>query len=121
MGKFGKLIKTLRVTSEKTLREVAEQLGISVSNLSDIEHGRRKPFGQSAVIKFVEIVGGSEQELLMLAAKERMSIEIPTSRGERVNELAFSLARAESSTFEDEEIQDKINKLLEALKKKGIK
>lgn len=121
MGKFGTLIKTLRVESEKTLREVAKHLGISVSNLSDIEHGRRKPFGQTEIEKFIQLVGGERRHLLKLAAQEHDSIEIPTSRGERVNELAFSLARAESSAFDDEEVQEKISKLLEALNKKGLK
>lgn len=95
MPKFGRRIQDLRIDSGKTLREVAEVLDVKISYLSDIEHGRKKPFAPELLNKFVKFIGCDGNELQYLAVRERDSIEIPLSRGSnKINELAFALARS---------------------------
>jgi transcriptional regulator with XRE-family HTH domain len=43
MRTFGQVIRERRIKNKQTLREVAEYVGITISNLSDIEHGLRRP------------------------------------------------------------------------------
>ena len=40
---FGKDVRKMRTEHEITLRELANEMGISVGYLSDLESGRRKP------------------------------------------------------------------------------
>lgn len=40
---FGQVFKDARKKAEKTLRETAEHIGMSIGNISDIEHSRRRP------------------------------------------------------------------------------
>lgn len=118
MGKFGRLIKKIRISSDKTLREVAEVLEVGVSYLSDVEQGRRKPFTPDLIGRFAGFVGADEDELRQLAMKERRQIEIPVNKGEQVNVLAYSLARADTSDFEDSDVAKTMDDLIKALERK---
>ena len=118
MGQFGELISQLRLQAEKTLREVASVIEISVSQLSDIEHGRRKPFSPPLIERFVQFVGGDRELLLKLAAKEHDAIEIPTGKSDGLNILAYALQRADPSALEDEHIKESIQRLVEDLERK---
>lgn len=77
--RFGAYIKSKRLKDERelTLKDVSNELGLSLSLLSDIEQGRRKPFDSEKIEKFCEFMKLSEEEkalLYDLAAKERGEI-----------------------------------------------
>lgn len=114
MTKFGARAKELRVRAGKTLREVADHLGVKVSYLSDVEHGRKKPFTPDVLNKFVGMIECGADDLQRLAAKERDSIEIPLMKGAgKVNELAFALARSIDSGMDEAQV----DAMLDMLKK----
>lgn len=112
MAKFGKHIQAIRVSANKTLREVAETLGIAVSYLSDVEHGRKKPFPPELLHRFAVEFNADQRVLQNLAAEARESIEIPL-RNQRLNDLAYALARSANSG-ETEELKNEIRRFLAA-------
>ena len=62
--RFGAFIKSRRQADprELTLRDVARFLGISISYLSDVEQGRRKPFDSARIEKFCFYLGLSDED-----------------------------------------------------------
>ncbi len=73
--RFGKFIKTKRLADKRelTLKDVADHLGISLTLLSDIENGRRKPFdGEKieAFCRYLELPDTDRSFLYDLAARE---------------------------------------------------
>ena len=54
--RFGAYIKSKRLKDERelTLKDMSQVLGLSLSMLSDIEQGRRKPFGSDKIDKFCQ-------------------------------------------------------------------
>ncbi len=98
MSKFGKRIKNARNDANLTLQEVATRLGLKVSYVSDVEHGRKKPFSPQILSLFALITSCNYLELQALAAQERDSIEISLkSKDQRLNDLAYALARSADS------------------------
>lgn len=107
MKNFGKEIQKLRVEANQTLREVAEALAIKISFLSDVEHGRKKPFKPSLLNKFVEHFNCDPKPLEKLAAKGRNSIEIELDdKNPVVSRLAFALARGGIDPIKAQEMLD---------------
>lgn len=121
MPLFSDLIKQLRRAHRKTLQEVADALELSVSLISDVEQGRRKPFENDKIFKLALLFKVEPTEMLNAAARDRNSIELPIDKGETFNALAFSLMRANSENLESEEtkrlMQELINSLQEGDKK----
>jgi len=77
--RFGEYIKKKRQDDprELTLSDMSKQLGISLSLLSDIENGRRKPFSAEKIEIFVSYLGLNAQEkaqLYDLASRENREI-----------------------------------------------
>ena len=73
--RFGEFIKAKRLADsrELTQKDVAEKLGISLTLLSDIEKGRRKPFDSAKIEAFCDFLGLSEfdrSRMYDLAARE---------------------------------------------------
>ena len=73
--RFGEFIKSKRLADsrELTLKDVAEKLGVSLSLLSDIEKGRRKPFDSARIEAFCAYLGLSDADqsrMYDLAARE---------------------------------------------------
>lgn len=71
MKTFGSVLKMARKTARKTLQEVADAAGISVSVISDIEHGRRIPPAKDRVEKIERLLGVKRHELCAIAEKEK--------------------------------------------------
>ena len=76
---FGSFIreKRLKTSEELTLRDMSERLGISLSFLSDIEHGRKKSFEPDKIEIFAEIVNLTPEEknlMYDLAARDTGAI-----------------------------------------------
>lgn len=62
--RFGEFIKAKRLADERelTLKDIAKELGLSLSMLSDIEQGRRKPFDSTRIEKFCEVLHLSDED-----------------------------------------------------------
>ena len=62
--RFGDFIRKIRLDDprELTLSDVAKQLGISVSFLSDIENRRRRPFSPEKIENFTKYFGLTDEE-----------------------------------------------------------
>lgn len=77
--RFGEYIKKKRLDDprEITLNSLSKILGISLTYLSDIEAGRKKPFDAKGIEKFCEYLNLSTDEkawLYDLAAKEKSTV-----------------------------------------------
>lgn len=73
--RFGEFIKSKRLADprELTLKDIAEKLGVSLSLLSDIEKGRRKPFDSAKIEAFCSYLNLSDADrsrMYDLAARE---------------------------------------------------
>ena len=73
--RFGEFIKAKRLADcrELTQKDVAAKLGISLTLLSDIEKGRRKPFDSAKIELFCDFLGLSDEDrsrMYDLAARE---------------------------------------------------
>ena len=65
--------KRISDSRELTLKDVARELGVSVSFASDVEQGRRKPYDEEKTEKLIEFFGLTEEEIALmndLAARE---------------------------------------------------
>lgn len=83
----GPLLREIRLRSQQTLNEFAERLGISASNLCDLESGRRIPSPKRAVA-IARKLGVSEEMMIEVALEGllgrdrlyyRVSIALPDS------------------------------------------
>ena len=77
--RYGQFLRSKRVgdSRELTLKDVAEELGVSVSFVSDVEQGRRKPYDEAKTQKLIEFLKLSEDDVALmydLAAKENSKI-----------------------------------------------
>ena len=77
--RYGQFLKKKRVSDrrELTLRDVAEELGVSVSFVSDVEQGRRKPFDEEKTQKLIDFLEFTEEDVALmydLAARENSRI-----------------------------------------------
>jgi len=73
--RFGEFIRAKRLADsrELTQKDVADQLGISLTLLSDIEKGRRKPFDSAKIETFCAFLGLTDADrsrMYDLAARE---------------------------------------------------
>lgn len=89
---FGGALRGARTAARKTLGDVARHMGVSISFLSDVEHGRRNPLDSQQITAVAAFLGVASQPLLVAAAKERQSVKISSQR-EDVLEVAAGLAR----------------------------
>lgn len=75
-GRFGQALRQLRTEKGVKLRDLSEQIGVSLPYLSDVERGRRDPLSNSRIQKVAEILGVNPLPLLEVATKERGRIVI---------------------------------------------
>jgi transcriptional regulator with XRE-family HTH domain len=73
--RYGQFLRTKRISDsrELTLKDVAGELGVSVSFVSDVEQGRRKPYDEEKTEKLIEFLKLTEEEIALmndLAARE---------------------------------------------------
>lgn len=103
---FGDALREYRRRAKKTLGEVAREVGRSVSYISDIEHGYRKPpRDTAAILAFARAVSGPPDEFLRRAALARRGgIEVHSEDPARM-ELAAALAR-QLNTISPEKVRE---------------
>lgn len=73
--RYGQFLRAKRISDsrELTMKDVARELGVSVSFASDVEQGRRKPYDEEKTEKLIEFFGLTEEEIALmndLAARE---------------------------------------------------
>ena len=66
--RYGQFLKAKRISDnrELTLKDVAAELGVSFSYVSDIEQGRRKPYDEAMTQKLIEFLHFSEEEIALI-------------------------------------------------------
>jgi transcriptional regulator with XRE-family HTH domain len=69
---MGKILISIRVGEEMTQAEFAKILGISRSNLCDIEKGRRFISAEMAA-KFAESLGDSKKQFIRIALQDQLN------------------------------------------------
>ena len=77
--RYGQFLRSKRIADsrELTLRDISDELGVSVSFVSDVEQGRRKPYDEEKTEKLVEFLKFTEEDIAMmydLAARENSRI-----------------------------------------------
>jgi transcriptional regulator with XRE-family HTH domain len=66
--RYGQFLRTKRISDsrELTLKDVAGELGVSVSFVSDVEQGRRKPYDEEKTEKLIEFLKLTEEEIALM-------------------------------------------------------
>ena len=77
--RYGQFLRSKRLSDsrELTLKDVAEELGVSISFVSDVEQGRRKPYDEPKTKKLIEFLKFTEEDIALmydLAARENSRI-----------------------------------------------
>lgn len=68
---FGSMLRTIRECDEMTLEAFAQKLGISRSNLCDIEHGR-KGVSLPRAARWAHVLGYPEKQFVTLALQAEL-------------------------------------------------
>lgn len=108
---FGEYIKhkRMRDSRELTLKDIAERLGLSISLLSDIEQGRRKPFDSDRIDLFCAELNLSDDDkahMYDLAAKARGEIPADiedTMMYSEIGDMARHALRMSNAGIADED------------------
>lgn len=74
---FGRKIREIRKSNNKTLKEVSNHLNISVPYLSDVEKGNRHPLNYAMIESFSNLFGVNPLELHRLAGLSRGFVLTP--------------------------------------------
>lgn len=77
--RYGQFLRAKRISDsrELALKDIAEVLGVSVSFVSDVEQGRRKPYDEVKTQKLIEFLKLSEEDVALmydLASRENSRI-----------------------------------------------
>lgn len=77
--RYGQFLRAKRLSDsrELTLKDIAAELDVSVSFVSDVEQGRRKPYDEAKTQKLIEFLRLTEEDTALmydLAAKENSRI-----------------------------------------------
>lgn len=92
---FGEFVRSKRHERKLTLRDVAEQLGVSIPYLSDVERGLRGPLSGSHLGTLAKALDLPLWELEVAASVHRGVIELETGEETGLrHKAAVSLARA---------------------------
>ena len=76
-GEFGSFIAQMRIEKDVKLKPIAQELGVSVTYLSDIIKGRRNPpdiDGLEALAKVLNLSAEEREKMLDLAGRERKQV-----------------------------------------------
>lgn len=103
--KFGELFRHERKRSGKTMGDLARQLSISVTYLSDVERGTRPPLSPERIRRAGELMGTTPkalEELLRAAQSEHGSISLPLPASDLGREAGAALQRQWANLDDDE-------------------
>lgn len=110
---FGKELRKLRIDNDELLKNMADKLGVTISYLSAVEHGKREvPDDWIDTISELYQLSDAEKdnlEDLAYMSKNKVSIDLLEVNDKKKN-TALAFAR-KFDNLSDEEI-NKINKIL---------
>ena len=69
---FGKMMRSIRMGEEATLKDYSDLLDVSVQHLSDIENNRRVVSPERAA-KFAKLLGYHEAQFVEMAIQEQLN------------------------------------------------
>jgi transcriptional regulator with XRE-family HTH domain len=122
--RFGERLRYLRRVAGKNLADLADAAGLSITYVSAIERGAKSPPDRHAIEIWSNLLNCQEElpSLLMLAAKEKSSIELQVKgKPENVVNMFNALARSADSDQITAEAAEAIQKILDKLLSKGDK
>lgn len=99
---FGTLLRKLRKAGGKTMGQLADHLGVSVSYVSDVELGNRAPFDGAKVREAARFLRVDPTALFMAAAASRGAFELSVGSNATVNAVGAALMRAWGDLSEDD-------------------
>lgn len=106
MGIFGEHVRRLREQASKSMRAMADAVGVSVVYISDIERGRRNPPQGEKLARMAQCLEVDVNDLEEIAAKERRRVELELSEQDSViSDAALTLARRWDSITSEEASQ----------------
>lgn len=120
-GEFGAFIARKRIEKDVKLKPIAENLGVSVTYLSDIIKGRRNPPDMDGLVALADALHLCEEErneMYDLAGKERnqVSPDLPDYiMGEDIPTARVALRRARKNNLGDDFWQE-VNKIIDRRK-----
>ena len=110
---FGKELRKLRIDNDELLKDMADKLGVTISYLSAVEHGKREVPDDwvNTISKLYQLSDAEKDNLEDLAymSKNKVSIDLLEVNDKKKN-TALAFAR-KFDNLSDEEI-NKINKIL---------
>lgn len=96
MGTFGEYLRSLRQEQRLSLREAATKAGVSISYITQIEHGRKGPPGPDVLKRLAPAYNVSVKSLLKAAGYMDEPQEIKTNLSEEEEvEMAFRYVRSD--------------------------
>lgn len=110
MGELGRLIKSARVQQDVSLRQMADELGVSAMYLSEIENSKKIPTKGDVLALIADYFDFKQEELLELAFKEKKEATIKNQPNAPYLAVARRLRSASPET---------LKLLLNILKSKG--
>lgn len=110
---FGVYLRDARTADKKSLREVADELGITHVYLGEIERGRRRSLPEKYWERLTEVVPSITMEGLQAAAAVSEPLDPSTMQG-RSRDVVVALARALEDNVMSEDLA---NRLLDVLNK----
>lgn len=90
--RFGEVIRSIRMERHRSLQQVADRLGISVSYLSDVERGRRGVLNLDAVLIVAEFLQ-VDPVIIVMAAISTTNVANIRLPEDTHHELQQALAR----------------------------
>lgn len=117
-GEFGAFIAQKRLEKDVKLRPIAENLGVSVTYLSDIIKGRRNPpdiEGLETLARLLNLSEKERDELFDLAGRERKQVspDLPEYiMDEALPNARVALRRAKSQGLRDDFWQE-VNQIID--------
>jgi len=128
IGEFGEKLREARLSSGKSMSQVARSIGVTTVYYSEVESGRKRPFSPANIDfgRLAAELGANRGELQQLAATERGTVEFKLADSPpHVRRLALLLAsKITSGPLTDDEIRRLEEVLAESKKidkKKGKK
>jgi transcriptional regulator with XRE-family HTH domain len=103
---YGKVLRKLRKAAGKTLGDVAEFLGLSITYVSDVELANRAPFDRDRNIRLARFLNAAPDALLIPAAEWNGAYELESkSVSPKAREVGAMLMRGWKD-FDDEELAE---------------
>lgn len=106
MNEFGEVLRRVRKEAGKTLADVADILGVSISYVSDVERGRRDPWASERIHQLARGLGVDPAPLLQAAATSRGAFQLAAKGvSPKAHAVGLSLMRRWTE-LSDEQLQE---------------